>query len=75
MITYERIGDTDVVTILDDSGKDADIELHWKDRCERLALRQIHDGKGDVVLLTPVQAVFLRELLNEIIREDEGTLQ
>jgi hypothetical protein len=74
MVTAEEHSDgTTVVTILDDAGRDADIEVHFKPGGPNVTIRQldINTGGSDVVILTPLQAVFLRELLNNIMQTEE----
>ena len=70
MVSFEEHRDgTQVVTILDDAGRDADLEVHFKERGPNITVRQ-HDmknGGGDVIVMTPLQAAFLMELLVDIL--------
>ncbi len=79
MVTHEQYGDTTVVTILDDAGRDADVELHFKEFGPNITFRQLHpDTNGaDVIVLTPLQAAFVQEVLANILGEDDedATLQ
>jgi hypothetical protein len=76
VITHEKHGADEVVTILDDRGKDADIEVHFKDGGPNVTIRQLDPDNmsNDVVVLSPFQAGALMVLLNEIIGEEKDTL-
>jgi hypothetical protein len=76
MITHEKHGADEVVTILDDRGNDADIEVHFKDGGPNVLIRQLDPDSMscDVIVLSPSQAGALMVLLNEIIGEEKDTL-
>jgi hypothetical protein len=69
VITHEKIGKAHVVTILDDAGNDADLELHFEDGASTIAIRQNNPdtGEGDVLVITPMQGIYLREILKDML--------
>jgi hypothetical protein len=77
MVTAELHGDTTVVTILDDAGRDADLEVFFKEGGPSVTLRQTDpkSKNADVIVVTPTQAGYLMELLQKIIGTETATLQ
>lgn len=73
MLTYEQHGEWSVVTVLDDSGRDADLEIHMKDLHPTITLRQAHPDTmdGDVIVLTALQAHCLLEVLMNCLEDDD----
>ena len=76
MVTAEQHGDTTVVTILDDAGRDADLEVYFKEGGPNVTLRQVDPktAHADVIVMTPTQAGYLMELLLKIIGTETGVL-
>lgn len=72
MLSHETFGETEVITILDDAGRDADLEIHFKDYGPNVTLRQSDAtlGGDDVIVLTPLQAALLMDVLANIIGDD-----
>ena len=75
MVTAEFVGKTTVVTILDDSGQDNDVEVHFEADAPRIFVLQNHEaGSSDVLALTPQQAHLLNRLLTGILTQvEQGT--
>lgn len=68
MITVEAQGTTQVATILDDSGHDEDLKVAWDIGGSLLVMVMTLDDEDDqVITLTRLQALYLRDLLNEVI--------
>jgi hypothetical protein len=68
-VTAEYDGRTHSVTILDDTGKDADIELLWDVVSgERFFLRQyFNDNTVMLIAITPLQASYLKDVLQQVL--------
>ena len=77
VVTAELHGDTTVVTVLDDAGRDADLEVYFKEGGPNVTLRQTDPNSkhADVIVMTPTQAGYLMELLQKIIGTETATLQ
>lgn len=73
MVSVEIDGRDTVVTILDDAGQDADFIIRWDDAGESMALIQhCHECEEDsVIILTPLQASYLKDILNSVLIEVE----
>lgn len=62
--SFEKIGEDFVVTILDDSEKGADVQLHVRDGAEFVFIRQEWDNGGvDILSLTANQFEQLSKLV------------
>jgi hypothetical protein len=76
MVTMEHHGADTVVTILDDAGRDADVEIHFKERGPTVTLRQHHPDTngGDVIVITVLQAEYLRQVLDHMLTDEDETV-
>ncbi|WP_316172983.1 hypothetical protein [Bradyrhizobium sp. SZCCHNRI2049] len=76
MITSETRGDTTIITILDDAGRDADLEILFKDRGPNITVRQkdMTNHSDGIIVATPTQAHFLMAVLQEIIGEEDEAI-
>lgn len=71
MISVERDGRDSIVTILDDAGQDADLEIRWEENGASMALVQNNtDDDPSVIILTPLQASILKDVLNSVLIEE-----
>lgn len=73
MMTHEiGLDDENIVTILDDTGNDEDVTLYWEDDGDMLFMTQQFDDEDDAIIsLTATQCMVLKEILNNIIIDDE----
>ena len=73
MMTHEiGLDDENIVTILDDTGNDEDVILYWEDDGDMLFMTQQFDDEDDAIIsLTATQCMVLKEILNNIIIDDE----
>ena len=72
MISHQIMGRDYVVAILDDAGQDADLQIRWEENGDSVALVQ-HNPDDDpvAIILTPLQASYLRDVLNNVIIIEE----
>lgn len=72
MISSQIMGRDYVVTILDDAGQDADLQIRWEENGDSVALVQNNpDDDPTVIILTPLQASYLKDVLNNVIIIEE----
>ena len=72
MISHQIMGRDYVVAILDDAGQDADLQIRWEENGDSVALVQNNPDDDPVaIILTPLQASYLRDVLNNVIIIEE----
>ncbi|CAB4124630.1 hypothetical protein UFOVP63_17 [uncultured Caudovirales phage] len=73
MITFEDVDGQTIATILDDTGNDEDLQVIWSEGDELLYLSQsLQCGCDDpVITITATQGLYLRDILNDILIEEE----
>ena len=73
MITHEFDGEHYIVTILDDTGHDEELQLVWAEGGELFTVIQHYEEVEDTVIhMTPLQATLLRDILNMVIIEEDA---
>jgi hypothetical protein len=76
MITVEiqntKDGDCNIITILDDTGSDNDLEVSWSPGDQHLFMRQERNEHDvDVIAMTPKQAYLVYKTLRAALNGDE----
>jgi choline kinase len=71
MITLEKEGERNTVTILDDTGQDEEVMFIWDEGGDLFYISQKNfEGDDPVIAITKLQAAILKDVLNDIIVED-----
>jgi hypothetical protein len=70
LITLEKDGPINVVTIMDDTGHDEELIFTWEEGGDLFYMRQKnYEGDDPVIGLTKLQTSILKDILNQIIVE------
>jgi hypothetical protein len=70
LISLEKNGVTNIVTILDDSGQDEELVFTWDEGGDLFyMLQKNHEGDDPVIAMTKLQAAVLKDVLNNVIVE------
>jgi len=70
LISLEKSGSSNIITILDDTGHDEELIFTWDEGGDLFYMTQKnYEGDDPVIALTKLQAALLKDVLNQIIVE------